>query len=77
MMTTDRETLYAEVDRATAETLRTIADQQGQSLADLVATVLESFVQSTHAEARPQVLAAYQQSHERFASLYQRIGHAN
>ena len=29
-MTTDRETLYAEVDRATAETLRTIADQQGQ-----------------------------------------------
>ncbi len=76
-MTTERETLYAEVDHATAELLRTIADQQGQSLADLLAVVLESFVQSTQVEARPQVLAAYQQSHERFASLYQRIGHAN
>lgn len=71
-MTTDRETLYAEVDRATAETVRTIADQQGQSLADLVAIILESFVQSTQGEARPQVLAACQQSHERVASLSQR-----
>lgn len=77
MMTTERETLYAEVDHATAELLRTIADQQGQSLSDLVAVVLESFVQSTHAQARPHVVSDYQQSHDRFASLYQRIGHAN
>ena len=69
-----RRKLSTQVDSALLDELRTLAKDEGRQVQALVdeaiAALLEQRRQGT---ARPQVMAAHQRSHARFAALYEKL----
>jgi hypothetical protein len=73
-MTHQKERIETEVTYDTAQTLRKIAEQHGQSIEDYIAALLESYADAQQdSSARSHVVRSYLNSHARFASLYERL----
>ena len=73
-MTQHHERIEAEIPAATADTLRHLASMQGQSMEQFIADVLEAVAESNIDVSRTaSVVASYTKSHQRYASLYERL----
>ncbi|RLT31906.1 MAG: hypothetical protein DWI54_00025 [Chloroflexi bacterium] len=73
-MTQHHERIEAEIPAATADTLRHLASMQGQSMEQFIADVLEAVAGSNIDVSRTaSVVAAYSKSHQRYATLYERL----
>ena len=73
-MTQQKERIETVVTYDTAQTLRKIAEQQGQSIEDYIAALLESYADAQQDSSdRSHVVRSCLNSHARFASLYERL----
>jgi hypothetical protein len=74
VVTRSRETLATDVDAELLTRVRTLADHEGRPVGVLLEEALADLLAKRgSAEPRPAVMAAYQASHERFASLYKKL----
>ena len=73
-MTDAREEFAITVNSETLATVRALAAQQGQPIHALVDEALADLVEKhTRARPRPYVMEAYETSHARYGSLYQKL----
>ncbi len=73
-MTQAREKFATQVDPALLADLRRLAQQEGRQLQALVEEALASLLeQRRQGKARPHVMAAYQLSHARFRTVYEKL----
>jgi hypothetical protein len=69
-----RETLAAQIDSQILAGILTLAREEGQQVELLVEEALSDLIEKhKQARTRPHVIAAYQASHERFATLYKKL----
>ena len=69
-----RETFATQVDGGSLSEIRALAKTEGRQLQALVDEAFADLLEKRrNARARQHVLSAYQQSHDRFASLYQKL----
>ena len=63
-----------QVDSALLDELRTLARDEGRQIQALVDEAIAALIeQRRRGKARPYVMAAYQRSHARFATLYEKL----
>ncbi|MFP4147290.1 MAG: hypothetical protein ACLFSI_06205 [Halorhodospira sp.] len=63
-----------QVDDQLLEEMRNLAQREGRHLQALVNEALADYVERKHQQrARPHVMAAYEASHERYASVYEKL----
>jgi hypothetical protein len=73
-MTETCETEAVQLDTALCRALRTLAQAEGCEPRALVAEAVTRLLEERQArQARPEVMAAYQASHERFGALYEKL----
>lgn len=73
-MKQEREKFATQVDPDLLAELRVIARQEGRQLQVLVDEALADLIEKRrNSKARPHVMSAYQASHARFGSLYQKL----
>ena len=73
-MSGTRETFPTRVDHDLLEGVRALAKAEGQPIESLVDEALVDLLKKHQSSpARPHVLAAYQGSHARFATLYEKL----
>jgi hypothetical protein len=73
-MAQTREKFAMQVDSELLANVRALARSEGRQLQTLVEEALAGLVeQRRQARPRPHVMAAYEASHERFASLYETL----
>ncbi len=69
-----REKFATQVDPKLLASVRGLAQQEGRQLQALVEEALVDLIEKRkHGRPRPQVMAAYQASHERYGPLYQKL----
>lgn len=69
-----REKFATQVDRELLAALRKLADEEGRQIQALVEEALVSLVEERRqGKARAHVMQAYQKSHGRFSSLYEKL----
>ena len=69
-----REKFATQVDPAVLADIRKLAQQEGRQLQALVEEALADLIEKRrNSRPRPNVMAAYQASHERYASLYKKL----
>ncbi|HXQ14609.1 MAG TPA: hypothetical protein VN814_08325 [Caulobacteraceae bacterium] len=69
-----REKFATQVDSELLATVRALAKAEGRQLQALVDEALAGLIeQRRQAAARPHVISAYQASHRRFSSLYEKL----
>ncbi len=69
-----REKFATQVDRDLLADLRKLADQEGRQIQALVEEALEALIEERRqGKARSHVMSAYQKSHGRFSSLYEKL----
>lgn len=69
-----REKFATQVDSKLLSDLRNLAQEEGRQLQVLVEEAIEQLLEDRRKNrARPHVMAAYQSSHARFASLYEKL----
>ena len=69
-----REKLTVQVDGARLAELRTLAEQEHRPIQGLVEKAIEALIeQRRQSSARPHVMGAYQDSHDRYAPLYKKL----
>jgi hypothetical protein len=69
-----RQKFATQVDAELLGEVRAIADREGRQIQALVEEALRALVEERkHGRARPEIMAHYHGSHERFASLYERL----
>lgn len=69
-----REKFATQVDSALLAELRLLARQEGRQLQALVDEAVAMLIDDRRqAKARPHVMNAYQKSHARFASVYEKL----
>ena len=73
-MAQTREKFATQVDGELLANLRALAKAEGRQLQALVDEAFAGLIeQRRQAQARPHVMAAYQASHRRFRSLYEKL----
>ena len=69
-----REKFATQVDAALLADLRNLANQEGRQIQALVEEAISALVEDRRqSKARPHVMKAYQKSHVRFGSLYEKL----
>lgn len=69
-----QEKFATQVKAETLRSLRCLAQQEGSPLEDLVEEAIEDLLEKRKQNSpRASVMAAYQSSHEKFASLYKKL----
>ncbi len=69
-----REKFATQVDPEILAAVRELAREEGRQLQSLVDEALEDLIEKRRSgRPRPHVMAAYQASHDRFASLYEKL----
>ena len=69
-----REKFATQLDSALLAELRQLAKDEGRQLQALVEEAVEQLIEAhKNGRARPHVMAAYQKSHGRYASLYEKL----
>ncbi len=69
-----REKFATQVDTKILTALRALAQEEGRQLQVLVEEAFEKLLEERRqSKARPHVMAAYQASHGRFSSLYEKL----
>jgi len=69
-----REKFATQVDSELLANVRALAKSEGRQLQTLVEEALAGLIeQRRQTSARPHVMSAYQASHQRFASLYEKL----
>lgn len=69
-----REKFATQVDSEILAAVRELAGQEGRQLQSLVDEALADLIEKRRGgRPRPHVVAAYQASHDRFASLYEKL----
>jgi Flp pilus assembly protein TadB len=69
-----REKFATQVDPTLLASVRTLAQQEGRQLQALVEEALADLLEKRkNARPRVHVMSAYQGSHEKYASLYQKL----
>lgn len=69
-----REKFATQVDSEILAAVRELASQEGRQLQSLVDEALADLIEKRRGgRPRPHVMAAYQSSHDRFASLYEKL----
>lgn len=69
-----REKFATQVDPEVLAGVRKLAQQEGRQLQALVEEALSDLIEKRrNSRPRPNVMAAYQASHERYGSLYQKL----
>ncbi len=69
-----REKFATQVDSQLLSDLRCIASEEGRQIQALVEEAITALVEDRRqSKARPHVLKAYQKSHKRYASLYEKL----
>jgi hypothetical protein len=70
----NREKFATQVDSLLLSDLRQLAKNEGRQLQSLIDEAIKTLLeQRSQNRARPHVMAAYQSSHERFSSLYDKL----
>ena len=73
-MPQSREKLATLVDGALLADLRSLAKQEGRPIQALVEEAIAALIeQRRQGTVRPHVMSAYQKSHARYASLYEKL----
>ena len=73
-MAQTREKFATQVDSELLANIRALAKSEGRQLQALVDEALAGLIeQRRQARPRPHVMAAYEASHERYASLYEKL----
>lgn len=73
-MAPQRQKFATQVDITLLTEIRRIAQEEGRQIQAVVEEALEAFIEQRRRERpRPHIMAHYQDSHERFASLYERL----
>ncbi len=73
-MTQTREKFATQVDGALLADLRGLAKQEGRQIQALVEEAIAALIeQRRQGTVRPHVMSAYQRSHARYASLYEKL----
>lgn len=73
-MSATREKFATQVDPELLESLRALAKSEGRQLQALVDEAFADLLEKRRQDrARPHVMQAYQASHERFGSLYEKL----
>jgi hypothetical protein len=73
-MAEPREKFATQVDAGILANVRTLAQQEGRQLQALIEEALTDLIEKRkNARPRASVMAAYQTSHERYASLYKQL----
>jgi len=63
-----------QVEDELLEEMRNLAQREGRHLQALVNEAFADYVERKHQQrARPHVMAAYEASHERYASVYEKL----
>ena len=66
--------MATEIDPDLLAEVRRLANREGRELRAVVEEALRALVEERrHTGPRPEVMAHYEESHERFASLYERL----
>ena len=69
-----REKFATQIDSKLLAELRALAKEEGRQLQTLVEEAVEQLIDAHRSNrARPHVMAAYQKSHGRYASLYKKL----
>lgn len=69
-----REKFATQVNSEILRTVRSIAESEGRQLQDLIDEALTDLIEKKkQSRPRAHVMAAYQASHEKFASLYKKL----
>ena len=70
----DREKFATQVDAEILSAIRSLAQQEGRQLQALVEEALADLLEKRkQSQPRRQVMAAYQASHARYATLYKKL----
>jgi len=73
-MSVRRQNFATQVDESLLAELRALAASEGRQVQHLVDEALSDLIEKRkNGRARPQVMAAYGRSHERFSSLYEKL----
>ena len=73
-MTQVREKFATQIDRDLLVDLRKLADEEGRQIQALVEEALAALIEDRRqGKARSHVMGAYQKSHARFSSLYEKL----
>ncbi len=73
-MTQTRKKFATQVDGALLADLRGLAKQEGRQIQALVEEAIAALIeQRRQGTVRPHVMSAYQRSHARYASLYEKL----
>ncbi len=73
-MAKQRQKFATQVDVTLLTEIRRIAQEEGRQIQAVVEEAFETFIEQRRGERpRPHIMAHYQGSHERFASLYERF----
>ncbi|GEO81908.1 hypothetical protein [Pararhodospirillum oryzae] len=74
METSDREKFAPQVDADLLASMRALAKSEGRQIQALVDEAFSDLLEKRRqARPRPHVMAAYQASHDTFASLYKKL----
>jgi hypothetical protein len=74
MMSSTREKFATQVDSALLADLRELAKSEGRQLQTLVEEAISTLIdERRNGKARPHVMQAYQRSHARYATLYEKF----
>lgn len=73
-MTAQRQKFATQVDTALLTEIRRIAQEEGRQIQAVVEEAFEVLIEQRQRQRpRPHIMAHYEGSHERFASLYDRL----
>ncbi|MDE0031270.1 MAG: hypothetical protein OXU42_17950 [Deltaproteobacteria bacterium] len=73
-MSKTREKFATQVNSEILSTIRAIAEQEGRQLQALVDEALADLIEKRkHGRPRPQVMAAYLASHDKYGELYKKL----
>jgi predicted transcriptional regulator len=69
-----REKFATQVDSHILKDMRALAEGEGRHLQTLVDEAFADYIERRHQQrARPHVMAAYEASHDRYASVYKKL----
>ncbi len=73
-MAETREKFATQIDSELLAELRSLAKEEGRQIQSLVEEAVSALIEERRqGKARPHVMAAYQKTHARFASLYRKL----
>ncbi|MDE0032293.1 MAG: hypothetical protein OXU75_04080 [Deltaproteobacteria bacterium] len=75
-MSQTRKRFSTQVDAEIVSSIRAIAKQEGRQIQALVGEALADLIEKRkQARPRPQVMAAYLASHDKYGELYKKLAH--